>query len=160
MNKQIEDLVSSSAIAAVYVLLTLLSAAAGLSAGPFQIRLSEALCILPCFTQAAVPGLFVGCLLADLITGCTAADVVFGSLATLIGAKGTYMLRKKPLLAVIPPIISNSLIIPQVLILSYHMEAAATWLTLSICISEFFSCGILGLMLYRFIEKRGTRFHQ
>ena len=158
MNNKNRDLVMASAIAAVYALLTLLSAAFGLSAGPIQIRISEALCILPCFTQAAVPGLFIGCLLADLLTGCTPADVIFGSLATLLGALGTRALKDRPALAVLPPILSNTLIIPRVLIFSYHMEAAAGWLSLSIGLSECLSCGVLGLMLHRLIRRQGIRF--
>ena len=85
-------------IAALYVVLTMVAAAFSLASGAIQVRLSEALTILPVFTSAAIPGLTVGCVLANLITGCALWDVVFGSLATLIGAVGTYLLKKKPLL--------------------------------------------------------------
>ena len=79
----------SGLIAAQYVVLTMLSSVFGLASGAVQLRLSEALTILPCFTAAAVPGLFVGCIIANVISGCAWWDVVFGSLATLIGAVGT-----------------------------------------------------------------------
>ena len=106
-------------IAALYVVLTMLAAALGLASGAIQVRLSEALTILPVFTGAAVPGLTVGCVLANLITGCAPWDVVFGSLATLLGAIGTRLLRKKLLVAWIPPVISNMAIVPVVLMKVY-----------------------------------------
>lgn len=76
-------MVYASAIAAIYVVLTLVSAAAGLSGGVIQFRLSEALTVLPVFTGAAVPGLFIGCAIANLVTGALPWDVAIGSLATL-----------------------------------------------------------------------------
>ena len=84
-------------IAALYVVLTLIANAFGLASGAIQVRISEALTILPVFTTSAIPGLTVGCVLANLITGCAPWDVVFGSLATFLGAVGTWLLRKKPL---------------------------------------------------------------
>ncbi|HOA84750.1 MAG TPA: QueT transporter family protein, partial [Bacillota bacterium] len=69
-------------IAALYVALTFLSAAMGLASGVIQLRLSEALCVLPVFTPAAIPGLAVGCLIANFATGAVVLDVIFGSLAT------------------------------------------------------------------------------
>lgn len=79
-------LAQGAAIAASYVVLTFLANALGLSSGVIQLRFSEALTILPVFTPAAVPGLFAGCLLANILTGCLPLDVIFGSLATLLGA--------------------------------------------------------------------------
>ena len=93
-NTKVGSLTLGGAVAAVYVLLTLLAAALGLASGVIQLRLSEALCVLPIFFPAAVPGLFVGCLLANLLTGAVVWDVIFGSLATLLGALGTRLLRK------------------------------------------------------------------
>ena len=103
-------------IAALYVALTYASAAFGLASGAVQLRLSEILTVLPYFTPAAVPGLFVGCLLANVLTGCAVWDVVFGSLATLVGALVTRALRKKSrFLAPVGPIAANTLIVPLVL---------------------------------------------
>ena len=91
MNKKnsilLLDLTQGAMIAALYVVLTFIANLAGLASGVIQVRLSEALTILPVFTAAAVPGLAIGCVLANLLTGCAIWDVVFGSLATLIGAK-------------------------------------------------------------------------
>ena len=103
-------------VAAVYVVVTLIFSAFGLSSNIIQIRLSEALCIMPCFCPAAVPGLFLGCLISNLITGAGIFDIIFGSLATLVGAIGTYLLRKHRWLAPVPAIIANALIIPAILI--------------------------------------------
>ena len=82
-------------IAALYVALTYLANLLGLASGAIQVRFSEALTILPVFTPAAIPGLFVGCVLSNILTGCMPLDVLFGSIATLLGAVGTYFLCGK-----------------------------------------------------------------
>lgn len=101
-NIKTKQLVTGGMIAAIYVVLTVLAAQFNLASGAIQVRFSEALTILPVFTVAAVPGLTIGCLLANLLTGLAVWDVVFGSVATLIGAIGTRLLKDKPLLAWIP----------------------------------------------------------
>ena len=78
-------------IAALYIVLTFIANAFGLANYAVQVRFSEALTVLPYFTPAAIPGLFIGCLLSNILTGCALPDIVFGSLATLLGALGTYM---------------------------------------------------------------------
>ena len=139
-------------IAALYVVLTVVANAFGLASGAIQVRISEALTILPVFTTAAIPGLTVGCVLANLITGCAPWDVVFGSLATLIGAVGTRMLRKKPLLAWIPPVIANMAIVPVVLQKVCGVPDAWWYLVLTVGAGEVISCGILGLLLYHSVK--------
>jgi len=130
MNNKTRFLTYGSVIAALYVALTLLANALGLASGVIQVRLSEALTILPMFTPAAVPGLFVGCVLANLLTGCAPWDVVFGSLATLIGALGTWKLAKNKWIAPLFPILSNAIICP--LCCSMFMRSkAATGTSLS-----------------------------
>ena len=140
-------------IAALYVVLTLIANAFGLASGAVQVRISEALTILPVFTSAAIPGLTVGCVLANLITGCAPWDVVFGSLATLLGAAGTRLLKEKPVLAWIPPVISNMAIIPIVLQRVYGVPDAWWYLVLTVGAGEVISCGILGLLLYHSVKK-------
>ncbi len=140
-------------IAALYVVLTVIANALGLASGAIQVRFSEALTILPVFTPAAIPGLTVGCVLANLITGCAPWDVVFGSLATLIGALGTWLLRKKPMLAWIPPVLSNVAIVPIVLQKVYGVPDAWWYLALTVGAGEVISCGILGLLLYQGVKK-------
>ena len=148
-NNNTLKLVNGGMIAALYVVLTVLAAQFNLASGAIQVRFSEALTILPVFTAAAVPGLAAGCVLANLITGCAAWDVVFGSLATLIGAVGTRMLRKHPYIAWIPPVVSNMVIIPFVLQRVYGVEDSWPYLMMTVGIGEIISCGVLGLLLYQ-----------
>ena len=119
----------SAVIGALYAALTLLLAP--ISYGPIQLRLSEALTLLPMVLPQAVPGLFVGCLIANLYTGML-TDIIFGSLATLIAAIGTYLLRKKPLLAAACPVVSNGLIVGLTLALSFHLPLLLTMLEVAI----------------------------
>ena len=139
-------------IAALYVVLTWIASLMGLASGAIQIRLSEVLTILPCLTVSAIPGLAIGCLIANLVTGCPALDVVFGTVATVIGAFGTYFLRKKPALAWIPPVLSNAVIVPFVLIYAYGLEDAWWYLFLTVGLGEVVACGVLGSMLYRYVK--------
>lgn len=140
-------------VAALYVELTLIASAMGLASGQIQLRLSEALTILPCFFPAAVPGLFVGCLLANLLTGCVLWDVAVGSLATLLGTLGTRLLRKNRWLAVLPPIVSNILLVPPVLAWAYGVEESIPFLMLTVGLGEVLSCGVLGELMYSALDK-------
>ena len=140
-------------IAALYVALTYIAAAFGLASGAIQVRLSEALTILPVFTSTAVPGLTVGCVLANLLTGCAPWDVVFGSLATLLGAVGTRLLKNKPYIAWIPPVMANAIIVPFVLQKVYGVEDAWWYLALTVGAGEVIACGILGILLYHSVKK-------
>lgn len=140
-------------IAALYIILTYLAEIMGLASGAIQVRFSEALTLLPCLTFAAIPGLTIGCLLANLLTGCAPWDVVFGSLATLIGALGTYALRSKAYLSWIAPVISNTLIVPPIIIYVYGVESFWPLIALQIFIGETVSCGLLGTFVLRFARK-------
>lgn len=146
-------LAQGGTVAALYVALTLIASAMGLASGQIQLRLSEALTILPCFFPAAVPGLFVGCLLANLLTGCVLWDVAVGSLATLLGALGTRLLRKNRWLAVLPPIVSNILLVPPVLAWAYGVEESIPFLMLTVGLGEVLSCGVLGELMYSALDK-------
>ena len=147
-------LTQSGVIAALYVVLTLLAKAMGLDSGQIQLRLSEALCVLPVFLPAAVPGLTVGCLLANILCGNIFWDVIFGTLATLLGAVGTRMLRKKPLLALLPPILSNTVIVPFVLAYAYGLPGGVPLFMLTVGMGEVLSCGVLGRVLWKALDKR------
>ena len=141
-------------IAALYVVLTYLASMLGLSSGAIQIRFSEALTILPYFTPAAVPGLFIGCMLSNILAGAVIWDVIFGSLATLIGAVFTWLLRKRSKwLAPIPPIVSNIIIVPLVLTYAYGVPGGLPFLMLTVGIGEVISCGVLGMILLKCLEK-------
>lgn len=133
--------------AALYVALTMLSHLFGLASGAIQFRISEALCVLPVFTAAAVPGLSVGCFLANLLTGAAIWDVIFGSLATLIGAYGAYLLRRLKYFAPLPTIISNVLIVPYVIKYAYSVDNGIPYLMLTVGIGEIVCAGALGILL-------------
>ena len=153
MRKKTKLLTQGALIAALYVVLTYVTNLAGMASGAVQVRISEALCILPAFTAPAVPGLFVGCLAANLLTGAALWDVVFGSAATLLGALGTRYFGRNKFLAPVFPIVSNTVIIPLVLKLAYGVSQGYLLLVLSIFIGEVISCGVLGVILYGAIEK-------
>ena len=142
-------------IAALYVVLTYLAAALGLSGqSVIQVRFSEALCVLPYFTAAAVPGVTLGCLLANLLTGAHIIDVLFGTLATLLGAIGTRLLRKWRFLAPLPPIVANTVIVPFVLRYAYlTTDVGLPYLFLTVGLGEIISVGVLGLLLLFALEK-------
>ena len=134
-------------IAALYVVLTWVANALGLANGAIQVRFSEALCILPIFTPAAIPGLFVGCLLANILNGCVIWDIIFGSLATLIGAFGTYFLRKTKFVFTLPPVIANAVIVPFVLRYAYGVGDAHWYLVATVAAGVIISVCIIGLIL-------------
>ena len=157
-RKHLRNLTIAAMVAALYVLFTWLASVLGLSSQPIQLRFSEALCILPYFTPAAIPGLFIGCLLANLLTNAVIWDIVFGSLATLLGAIGTYLLRRCKWLTPLPPIVANTIIIPFVIAYSTLAPEAITAPLLlgyaaTISIGEILSCGVLGLLLLQTLEK-------
>ena len=142
------SLAQGAVIAAAYVALTIIFAPVSFEA--IQVRISEALTILPFFTASAVPGLTVGCLLANIVGGATLPDVVFGSLATFIGAVGTRLLRNsKPYIAIIPPIVANTLIIPFVLRYAYGIDLPIPLMMATVGFGEIISCGMLGILLYK-----------
>ena len=152
MNQKVSFIVHAAMIAALYVVLTFLANALGLANYAVQVRFSEALTILPYFTPAAIPGLALGCLLANVLTGCALPDIVFGTLATLIGAFLTYLLRKNKWLAPIPPIAANTLIVPFVLLYAYGIRPL--WLSfLTVGAGELLSCGVLGCLLLNVLNK-------
>ena len=146
-------LVQAAVIAALYVVLTILFAP--LSYGEIQIRFSEALTVLPFFTPAAVPGLFVGCLLSNLLGGAIPLDIIFGSFATLIGACGTRLLHKSnKWLAPVPPILVNILIVPFVLFYGYGVNLPIPLMMLTVGIGEIISSGVFGMIILLAISKR------
>ena len=159
--KHTKYVVKAALVAALYVVLTYLAAAMGLSGNlPVQLRFSEALTILPFFTSAAIPGLTVGCFIANLLTGCAIWDVFFGTLATFIGACGTYVLRKRnKYLAPLPPIIANTLIVPFVLKFVYVFPGSILYFFITVFIGELLSCGILGILLLFALEKHKRIFN-
>lgn len=153
-------LTQAAMIAALYVVLTFLANAFGLANYAVQVRFSEALTILPYFTVAGVPGLFIGCLISNILTGCALPDIIFGSLATLAGAIVTRKLRAHKWMAPLPPIVANAIVVPLVLKYAYGIEPL--WFSfLTVTAGEILSCGVLGLLLLTALDKyRGRLFPQ
>lgn len=151
-------LAQAAMIAAIYVVITLVFAP--FSYREVQVRLSEALTILPIFTPAAIPGLFIGCLISNILGGCILPDIILGSLATLIGAFFTYSLRNKSkYVAVLPPILANALIVPFILRFGYMVPLPIPFMMVTVGIGEIISCGLLGLILHTALNKyRATLF--
>ena len=152
-DKKVLLTTQAAMIAALYVVLTMLANALGLANYAVQVRFSEALTVLPFFTPAAIPGLTAGCILSNLLTGCMPLDIVFGSLATLLGAVGTYLLRKHMWAAPLPPIAANTLIVPFILAYVYQVEGSIPYFMLTVGIGELISCGILGMILIGVLNK-------
>lgn len=151
-NKKVLFLVQAAMIGAIYVVLTLLFQP--FSFGQIQVRIAEALTVLPVFTPAAIPGLFVGCLIGNILGGSILPDIIFGSLASLIGAIFTYVLRKQnKYLAPLPPMIANTLIVPFILYYAYGINLPIPFMMMTVGIGEIISCGVLGMIVYASLEK-------
>lgn len=168
-NRKVQLMAQAAVIAALYVVLTEIFAP--ISFREVQVRISEMLTILPFFTGAAVPGLFVGCLIANLLGGAIPADIIFGSLTTLAAAYGTYLIGKTDrtgnaaraassvssesgtpgvklrYLAPLPPIIANTVVVPFVLYYGYGVNLPIPLQMLTVGLGEVVSCGVLGTIL-------------
>ena len=155
-SKSASFITQSAVIASLYVVLTVVFAP--ISFGAMQVRISEMLTILPMFTLAAVPGLFLGCILGNLLGGAIVIDIVFGSIATLFGAVGSYLLRKNRWLVPLPPIIANTVIVPFVLKYGYGVEMPVILMALYVCVGEVISCYVLGEILVAILRKNGQIF--
>ena len=150
-NKKVQFITQGAVIAAVYVVLVLIFDT--FSFGPIQFRIAEMLTIMPYFTPAAIPGLFVGCLIANIIGGGLIWDIVFGSIATLIGAIGSYLVRKNKWLVPLPPIIANMVIVPFVLKYAYGYDGLLVYFMFTVGLSEIIVCGIIGMALLTVMAK-------
>ncbi len=150
---QIRFLCEAALISSIYVILTYLCAAVGMSSGAIQLRFSEALCIFGIFTPAAVPGVALGCFMANLLTGCALWDIVFGSLASLVGMIGLIALKKFPYLALVPYALANMIVIPFVVKLVYGTPEALPLIFLTVGIGEIISVFGFGIPLYLVLKK-------
>ncbi len=152
-RRRVLFLSQSGLIAALYIVLTLVVGSMGLANGVIQVRVSEALCVLPFFTPTAIPGLTLGCLVSNLLTSAVWQDVVFGTLATLIGAMGAWLCRRirpaglAPWLVPLPTVLANTLIIPPVLAYGYGLRKGMGFLMASIGAGELLSAYVLGMVL-------------
>jgi uncharacterized membrane protein len=156
MKKNSRYLVQAAVIAAIYTALTLLLMP--LSYGVMQVRVSEALTILPAFTPAAIPGLFIGCLVSNMVGPYGILDMVFGSTATLLAAFGSYYFRKKPLLVPLPPVIANGLIIGAMLHYAYGVPLSLPACILWVSLGQAIACYGIGFPLLKYLQKRKSIF--
>ena len=138
-------LARGAVIAALYTALTLLLAP--ISYGQFQVRLSEAMTLLPILLPEAVPALAVGCLLSNILGGCTIFDIVFGTLATLLAALCTRRLRGKFWLAAAMPVVFNGVIVGAVVHYCYSPVFPLPLCMLTVAIGEAIACMIVGPLL-------------
>ncbi len=160
-KKKIEFIITGALIAAAYAGLTYLSNTFGLAYGPIQLRVSEVLTILPVFTPAAIPGLTVGCFIAN-IGSFNIADMVFGTFATLLAALLTYMLRdikikNIPLLSMLMPVIINAVIIGFEIALLFLPEGYTLWgfviSGLEVGLGELIVCIAFGIPFYLVVKR-------
>lgn len=164
-DKKVLLLTQSAVIAALYVVLCQLFAP--ISFRNIQVRIAEGLTILPFFTPAAVPGLFIGCIVGNLLGGAIPADIVFGSLATLAGAAGTRaigaFLRAHPaaermkLTLPLPPILANTIVVPFVLYYGYGINIPIPLQMLTVGLGEILGCGVIGMVLLAALEPRAEK---
>ena len=160
-----KKIVEGAVIGALYVVFTLVLAP--FSFGPVQLRVSEALCILPVFSKTAVPGLFVGCIISNFIGASMGLnlflDIFFGSAATLLAAILTQLLGKIkiksfPVFSFLPPIICNALIIGAELSMFLDTTLAFSYAALTVGMGELLSVCGLGIPLY-FVVKKSNIFN-
>jgi len=150
-NKPVRYLTQAGLIAALYIVLTYINP---YSFNEVQIRVSEALCVLPLFTPAGIPGLFIGCFVANLLhPGVHILDIIFGSLATLSAAGLTYFLRKNKFVALMPPVLINAVVIGLVVFFCYGSELLLPLTMVSIGVGQLIACYGLGLPLYYALKK-------
>ena len=158
-KERLSSLTYGAIVSALYVALTWISGALGLASGAVQLRLSEALCILPFFIPSTSVGLFIGCIISNLTMASAPLDIVFGSLATLIGAYIGSKMKSKWLVP-IPTVISNTVIVPIVILVCY--TARDTWslgtyaiTALGVFAGEVLSAYVLGMVLLLALQRRG-----
>lgn len=145
MKKNVRYVVSAGMIASLYVVLVLVFSFS--SFGPIQFRVAEALTILPFFTPAAIPGLFIGCLVANIVGGAIIWDTIFGSLATLLAAYLSYRLRHKEIWVPIPPILVNSVIVGLILKYAYGIPEGLLLLMGGVFLGQLVAVLGLGMIL-------------
>ncbi len=147
-------LIQTVVIAALYFVLTYIANAVQLANGlNFQLRISEALTVLPYYTPAAIPGLFIGCLSVNSAMNLPMNDVIFGSLATLVAAIVSYIIRKKKYLVPLPPIIINAISVPAIYTFMLGYDEPPFWRSvIMVGLGEVVTCGVLGIAVMLGLE--------
>lgn len=160
-QSKLQFIITGALIAALYAGLTYVSNIFGLAYESVQLRISEVLTILPVFTPAAIPGLAVGCFLAN-IASFNAADMIFGTLATVIAAFLTYAFRNIrfkgiPLLSMAPPVIVNAFVIGLEIAVFLLPDGFSFWgyiiSGLSVGLGQFVVCYLMGVPFFLLLNK-------
>lgn len=149
--KDPKTLTRAAVIAALYAALTLLLAP--ISYGAMQVRVSEGLTLLPVLFPEAAPALFVGCLLANLLGGSALPDIVLGSLTTLVAALLTRRLRGNRMLAALPPVVLNGLIVGALVHLLYTPEIPMALCMLYVAVGEAIACYVVGFLVLAAVRR-------
>lgn len=161
----VKSITVSAMIAALYVILSYVCDSLGLLRFAVQLRIPEALCVLCAFTPYAIPGMTLGCFLANLLLGCAPLDVMVGSLATFIGAFFGYIIARRfssknsaIIISTIPTFISNTLIMPPVIMYAYGSEYALPLVFVTVGIGELLSAVMLGSLFGLALKRYSLRF--
>lgn len=158
MKNNVKGLTQAGVIACLYAVLTLMPGLGAIAYGPVQLRVSEALAVLPIFTPWAVPGLTVGCLIANMASPM-ALDMVFGTAATLLAAYFTYRLRNHMKAAVLMPAVFNGIIIGSMITIFDNNAVRSLKLLLfnmgTVALGELAVCALLGYPLALYLKKSG-----
>ena len=157
MKPNAKNLAFAGIVACLYAILTLVPGLSALSFGPFQLRVSEVLTVLPLFSPWAIAGLSVGCAISNLASPMLALDLPLGTLATFLAALFTYLLRKKPVIALLMPAVFNGLIVGSIITFFYSDIAAKPLILignmLTVAAGEIIVCYALGLPLVKYLKK-------
>lgn len=164
MKGKTKNLVVAAVIAAVYTVLTIFPGLSMFSFGAIQFRVSEALCVLPIFTPAAIYGLTIGCFISNILSSAGPLDMVFGTLATLLATVCTYRMRKlHPAVAVIPPVLFNGVIV-GFMITYFYTDTAGRFMEVllfnmsTVALGELGVCYLLGLPLVKILKNHKNIF--
>jgi len=150
-TRQTKFWIQAALIAAVYATLTIILGS--ISYGPVQFRIAEALTVLPALTPAGIPGLFVGCLVANILGPYGAIDMILGGGATLIAAILSYMLRKYPILVPLPPVIVNAIVIGMMLKYVYAVPMSLLACMATVGLGQLVTCYGLGYPLLKILGR-------
>ena len=153
MNKSTKFIVRTAVISALYATITL--AVYPLSYGAIQIRFSEALTLLPLLLPEAIPGLIIGCFLANIPMGIW--DMLIGTLATALACIGTRLV-KNPFIGALMPVIFNAFLVPVVFLTIHDMTTSYWFNVLTVGLGELISVFALGIPLYFGLKKAQNRF--
>ncbi len=149
----------SAVFAALYVVMTVVSNAFGLANGAVQLRISEALTILPAFTPAAIPGVVIGCFISNLMTDGVLMNIIGGTFATLLGAVGTRLVRNHKHLISLPPIAANTIIVPFIIKYAYGAPGTYWYFAFTVFLGEAICAGIMGTAFAAALRKRPNLFN-